>query len=179
MQGNASPPVIISVMTPQQFVSGFNGSIPGCEWRGQSLGCHYVVPRNDPQLHMRSGGTEELAQEDCNVHADHELSSNPPAQLQSSPILLLIGGRHLEAFLILYAVCVAEAVFYHGPNLCLEYHNNGTRVVKSTRRQLAVLMTMESAAYYPCFDDPVFMGPFDLEISYRREVGMFEHESSQ
>ncbi|EIE20570.1 hypothetical protein COCSUDRAFT_57716 [Coccomyxa subellipsoidea C-169] len=104
-------------MTPQQFVSGFNGSIPGCKWRGQPLGCHYVVPRNDPYLHMRS-----------------------------------------------------EAVFYHGPNLCLEYHKNGTRVVKSTRRQLAVLMTMESAAYYPCFDDPVFMQPFDLEISYRREA---------
>lgn len=68
------------------------------------------------------------------------------------------------------ALCTAEAVFYHGPNLCLEYHKNGTRVVKSTRRQLAVLMTMESAAYYPCFDDPVFMQPFDLEISYRREV---------
>ncbi|CAL8464974.1 g4509 [Coccomyxa elongata] len=114
---NATTPVIVSVMTPQQFVSGFNGSIPGCEWQGQSLGCHYVVPRNDPRLHMRS-----------------------------------------------------DAVFYHGPNLCLEYHNNGTRVVKSTRRQLAVLMTMESAAYYPCFDDPVFMGPFDLEISYRREA---------
>lgn len=66
--------------------------------------------------------------------------------------------------------CNAEAVFYHGPNLCLEYHQNKTRVVKSTRKQLAVLLTMESAAYYPCFDDPVFMQAFDLEISYRREV---------
>ena len=43
-------------------------------------------------------------------------------------------------------------------------------MVKSTRKQLAVLLTMESAAYYPCFDDPMFMQPFDLEISYRREV---------
>ncbi len=55
MQENATTPVIVSVMTPQQFVSGFNGSIPGCEWQGQALGCHYVVPRNDPRLHMRSG----------------------------------------------------------------------------------------------------------------------------
>ncbi|KAK9917201.1 hypothetical protein WJX75_001812 [Coccomyxa subellipsoidea] len=114
---NTTTAITISVMTPQQFVSGFSGSIPECLWRGHSLGCEYVVPRNDPFLHMRS-----------------------------------------------------EAVFYHGPNLCLEYHQNKTRVVKSTRKQLAVLLTMESAAYYPCFDDPVFMQAFDLEISYRREA---------
>ncbi len=56
-QENATKAITVSVMTPQQFVSGFNGSIPGCKWRGQPLGCHYVVPRNDPYLHMRSGKT--------------------------------------------------------------------------------------------------------------------------
>lgn len=97
-------------------------------------------------------------------------------QLQTSPFTYSIEADTWRSPHF-YAICIAEAVFYHGPNLCLEYHNNGTRVVKSTRRQLAVLMTMESAAYYPCFDDPVFMGPFDLEISYRREVGNLQRET--
>ncbi len=44
------------------------------------------------------------------------------------------------------------------------------RVVKSSSRQLAVMMTMEASTNYPCFDDPVFMDQFDLEMSYRQEV---------
>ncbi|EIE20569.1 hypothetical protein COCSUDRAFT_57715 [Coccomyxa subellipsoidea C-169] len=43
------------------------------------------------------------------------------------------------------------------------------RVVKSSSRQLAVMMTMEASTNYPCFDDPVFMDQFDLEMSYRQE----------
>lgn len=48
--------VLISVMTPHQFVSGFKGNISGCEWRGQPLGCQYAVPKRDSDLHMLSGG---------------------------------------------------------------------------------------------------------------------------
>lgn len=37
-------------------------------------------------------------------------------------------------------------------------------------KQLAAMLTMESAYYYSCFNDPVFMSQFDIEVSYRREV---------
>ena len=51
--------VLISVMTPHQFVGGFEGNISGCMWHGQPLGCHFVVPRRNPRLHMQSGGAPE------------------------------------------------------------------------------------------------------------------------
>ncbi|BDA50568.1 probable alpha-(1,3)-fucosyltransferase 10 [Coccomyxa sp. Obi] len=108
--------VLISVMTPHQFIGGFEGNISGCMWHGQPLGCQFVVPRRNPELHMQS-----------------------------------------------------DALFYHGPNLCMANNFRRVRVVKSNNRQLAVMMTMEASTNYPSFDDPVFMDQFDLEMSYRRE----------
>lgn len=66
--------------------------------------------------------------------------------------------------------CNADALFYHGPNLCMAKDFRRVRVVKSHSSQLAVMMTMEASTNYPCFDDPVFMDQFDLEMSYRQNV---------
>lgn len=51
--------VLISVMTPHQFVGGFEGNVSGCMWHGQPLGCQFVVPRRNPHLHMQSGGASK------------------------------------------------------------------------------------------------------------------------
>lgn len=47
-------------MTPHQFVGGFKGNISGCEWRGQPLGCEFVVPKRNPALHAQSGISKVL-----------------------------------------------------------------------------------------------------------------------
>ena len=43
-------------------------------------------------------------------------------------------------------------------------------VRKARPDQLAVVMSMESAANYLCLDDPAFMAEFDFEMTYRQDV---------
>ena len=66
----------------------------------------------------------------------------------------------------------ADAVFYHGPELCLNrlIKLRSGHVHKGRPGQLAVVMSMESAANYNCLDDPVFMSEFDFEMTYRQDV---------
>ena len=69
----------------------------------------------------------------------------------------------------------ADAVFYHGPELCAnkQIRERNGHVRKAHPEQLAVVMSMESAANYGCLDDPPFMAEFDLEMTYRQEVRRF------
>jgi alpha-1,3-fucosyltransferase 10 len=67
---------------------------------------------------------------------------------------------------------IADAVLYHGPDLCVASVMNKTLMRRGRSRQLGVMMSMESAGYYTCFDKPDFMNQFDMELSYRREVGL-------
>ena len=48
-----APPMNISitVMTPKQFVEGFNGSIANCTWRGRPLKCAFRPYSNDSGGH--------------------------------------------------------------------------------------------------------------------------------
>jgi alpha-1,3-fucosyltransferase 10 len=64
----------------------------------------------------------------------------------------------------------ADAVLYHGPDLCIHTILEPSNVQRGFHKQLAAMVTMESAYYYSCFNDPLFMSQFDIEVSYRREV---------
>jgi hypothetical protein len=55
VQDFAAKPVEVSVMTPRQSVSGFNGSIEGCQWRGRPLGCLFGFATDDPGIAQRAG----------------------------------------------------------------------------------------------------------------------------
>ena len=63
-------------------------------------------------------------------------------------------------------------MFYHGPELCAnkQIRERNGHVRRGRPDQLAVVMSMESAANYGCLDDPPFMAEFDLEMTYRQEV---------
>ncbi len=41
---------------------------------------------------------------------------------------------------------------------------------RATAGQALVVASMEPAGYYPCLDNPAFMGLFDLEMSYRLQA---------
>ena len=41
------------------------------------------------------------------------------------------------------------------------------RVERASAGQAVVVASMEPAGYYPCLENPAFMGMFDLEMSYR------------
>ena len=56
----------------------------------------------------------------------------------------------------------ADALWYHAPNIC-----ENVRVERASAGQAVVVASMEPAGYYPCLDNPAFMGMFDLEMSYR------------
>ncbi|KAK9826868.1 hypothetical protein WJX81_002023 [Elliptochloris bilobata] len=56
----------------------------------------------------------------------------------------------------------ADALWYHAPNIC-----EGVQVERASPGQALVVASMEPAGYYPCLDNPAFMGLFDLEMSYR------------
>ena len=66
----------------------------------------------------------------------------------------------------------ADAVFYHGPELCANkmIKERSGHVRRARDGQLAVVMSMESAANYNCLDDPAFMAEFDFEMTYRQDV---------
>ena len=50
-------------------------------------------------------------------------------------------------------------------------HSNATiSPFKHHAGQLAVVMSMESSAYYRCLDDPAFMQQFDVEMTYRKSA---------
>ena len=51
--------ISVTVMTPKQFVEGFNGSIAGCAWRGRPLDCAFTPYSNDTAGHAayRAAGT--------------------------------------------------------------------------------------------------------------------------
>ena len=59
----------------------------------------------------------------------------------------------------------ADALWYHAPNIC-----ENVRVERASAGQAVVVASMEPAGYYPCLDNPAFMGMFDLEMSYRMRV---------
>ena len=40
---------------------------------------------------------------------------------------------------------------------------------KARADQMAIIASMESAAYYACLSNPAFMSKFDLEMTYRRQ----------
>jgi len=59
----------------------------------------------------------------------------------------------------------ADALWYHAPNIC-----EHVQLDRATPGQMLVVASMEPAAYYPCLDNPAFMGLFDLEMSYRMQA---------
>ncbi len=59
----------------------------------------------------------------------------------------------------------ADALWYHAPNIC-----EHVQLDRASPGQMLVVASMEPAAYYPCLDNPAFMGLFDLEMSYRMQV---------
>ena len=59
----------------------------------------------------------------------------------------------------------ADALWYHAPNIC-----EHVQLDRASPGQMLVVASMEPAAYYPCLDNPAFMGLFDLEMSYRMQA---------
>lgn len=55
----------------------------------------------------------------------------------------------------------ADALWYHAPSAC------GGAPDRAFPGQLAITMSMESAANYRCLDDPGYMKGFDIEMTYR------------
>lgn len=71
--------VLISVMTPHQFVGGFKGNISGCTWQGRPLGCEYVVPKRNPELHLQSGAENLTSGPVCHRMEALNLQFNSPS----------------------------------------------------------------------------------------------------
>jgi alpha-1,3-fucosyltransferase 10 len=57
----------------------------------------------------------------------------------------------------------ADVLWYHAPSYC----HNAIGIDRGRPEQLAVVMSMESAAYYACLDSKEYMSHFDMEMTYR------------
>lgn len=79
MQEDVNTSITVAVMTPHQYVSGFNGSIDGCHWRGKAVQCTFGFENENPGLVFNAGMSSTHSV--CQLH-----NCTPCLPLTKSPL---------------------------------------------------------------------------------------------